>query len=77
MQYLVIIEKAENNYGAYAPDVPGCVATGNTVEETLNNYRDALRMHLEAMARDGEELPHPYSVQSAMVTVALPAPALA
>ncbi len=67
MQYLVVIEKADTNYGAYSPDVPGCIATGETIEETISLYREALRMHLAAMARDGEPLPHPYSVQAVMV----------
>jgi predicted RNase H-like HicB family nuclease len=75
MQYLVIVEKADTNYGAYAPDVPGCIATGDTIEETLANYREALRMHLEAMARDHEELPRAYSVRAVTVDVDIPVPA--
>jgi predicted RNase H-like HicB family nuclease len=72
MQYLVVIEKADDNYGAYSPDVPGCIATGATIEETIARYREALGMHLEAMARDHEELPHPYSVQAVTVDVDVP-----
>lgn len=72
MQYLVVVEKADTNYGAYAPDVPGCVATGDTIEETLASFQEALQMHLEAMVRDGEALPHPYSVASAVIEVPLP-----
>lgn len=52
-KYLVVIEKAENNYSAYSPDVPGCVATGETIEETIANIKDALEFHLEAL----EEVP--------------------
>jgi predicted RNase H-like HicB family nuclease len=69
MRYLVVIERADSNYSAYAPDVPGCVATGDTVEETVANYREALRLHLEAMAHDHEALPQPYSVRAVTVDV--------
>lgn len=57
--YLVVIEKAENNYGAYSPDVPGCVATGQTIEETLTAMKEALEFHFEGIVRDGEEIPMP------------------
>ena len=61
MRYLIIIEKGENNYGAYAPDVPGCVTVGDTVEETKRNMREALGLHLAGMLQDGEKLPEPVS----------------
>jgi predicted RNase H-like HicB family nuclease len=48
-KYLIIIEKAENNYAAFSPDVPGCVATGATVEETLAEMKSALEFHLEGL----------------------------
>lgn len=63
-KYLIVIEKGESNYSAYSPDVLGCVATGDTVEETLGNMRDALVFHLEAMAEDGDPWPVPRGVQS-------------
>ena len=50
-EYAVIIEKANNNYSAYAPDLPGCITTGPTVEETLSNMREAIEFHLEGIAR--------------------------
>lgn len=56
-KYLVIIQKAGNNYGAYSPDVLGCISTGKTIEETLQNMRDALIFHLEGMMDDNEPLP--------------------
>ena len=56
-KYLVVIEKAKNNYSAFSPDVWGCIATGNSVEETLIQIREALQMHLESMSSDGEEIP--------------------
>ncbi len=61
--YLVIIEKAPNNYGAFSPDVLGCVSSGNTVEETLAEFREALQAHIELMLESGEEIPEPRSVQ--------------
>jgi predicted RNase H-like HicB family nuclease len=56
-KYLVVIEKAENNYSAFSPDVWGCVATGNTVEETLQQMREALLIHLDTMINEGEDTP--------------------
>ena len=56
-KYLVVIERAKNNYSAFSPDVWGCIATGNSVEETLVQIREALQMHLESMSNDGEDIP--------------------
>ena len=61
MKYLVIIEKGENNYSAYVPDLPGCVTTGKTVDETLNNMREAIEGHLEVMREYGDPIPLPTS----------------
>lgn len=58
-EYLVVIEKAENNYSAYSPDLPGCVATGDTKEETLRLMREAIAMHLEALKEEGLPIPSP------------------
>jgi len=69
MQYLIVVEKADTNYSAYAPDVPGCAATGDTIEETIAHMQEALRVHLEAILRDHESLPHPYSVLAVSVEV--------
>lgn len=60
-EYLVVIEKAEKNYSAYSPDLPGCVATGDTKEETLKLMREAISMHLEALREDGHAIPPPSS----------------
>jgi len=46
--YLIVIERGKKNYGAFSPDVPGCITVGDTVEETLKNMREALEFHLEA-----------------------------
>ena len=62
MRYAVVIEKATKNYSAYLPDVPGCVAGGKTVEETLSLLREALVMHFNAMNDDGEIIPDPDSL---------------
>ena len=55
--YLVVIEKADGNYSAYSPDVPGCITTGSTVEKTLANMREALVAHLDLLAAGGDALP--------------------
>ncbi len=48
-KYLVVIEKAEHNYSAFSPDVPGCITTGDTFDDTIANMRDALEFHVEAL----------------------------
>lgn len=57
MRYAVVIEKAEGNFSAYVPDLPGCVATGATVEEVESEIRDAIVFHLEGMREDGLPVP--------------------
>lgn len=57
MNYLVIIEKVGHNYSAYLPDVPGCVATGSTRDETFENIKQALALHLKGLKEDGLPLP--------------------
>jgi predicted RNase H-like HicB family nuclease len=61
MRYAVVIEKAENNYSAYVPDLPGCVATGMSVAETETQIREAIEFHLEGMREDGIPIPPPSS----------------
>ena len=61
MRYAIVIEKAENNFSAYVPDLPGCVATGATVEETESQIREAIAFHLEGMREDGIAIPRPAS----------------
>ena len=61
MRYAVVIEKAENNYSAYVPDLPGCVATGATVEETEHLLREAIELHLIGLREDGLPIPQPIS----------------
>jgi len=59
MKYLVVIERANGNYSAYLPDLPGCVAAGDTVEEVLQLIRRAVDMHLSGMEEDGLTIPEP------------------
>jgi predicted RNase H-like HicB family nuclease len=61
MRYAVVIEKAGANYSAYVPDLPGCVATGNTVAETETSIREAIELHLSGMREDGTPVPPPSS----------------
>jgi predicted RNase H-like HicB family nuclease len=53
MRYAIVIEKAESNYSAYVPDLPGCVATGGTVAEVEREIREAIRFHIEGLEADG------------------------
>jgi predicted RNase H-like HicB family nuclease len=57
--YLVVIERGERNFSAHVPDLPGCVATGRTREETIERMREAIRLHLDGMRADGEPIPEP------------------
>lgn len=59
MRYAVVIEKAEGNYSAYVPDLPGCVATGATVEEVGREIREAIDFHLEGLRDSGRPVPEP------------------
>jgi len=61
MRYAIVIEKAENNYAAYVPDLPGCVATGRTLEETEQQIREAIEFHLRGLREDGLPIPEPSS----------------
>ncbi len=62
MRYAIVLEKAENNYSAYVPDLPGCVATGLTVEETERGIREAIEFHIAGLREDGLLIPQPASI---------------
>lgn len=62
MRYAVVIEKANDNYSAFVPDLPGCVAVGDTVEEVEREIRDAIRFHIEGLKEDGLPVPEPTSI---------------
>ena len=59
MRYEVVIETAESNFSAYVPDLPGCVATGNTVEEVATRIEDAVALHVDGLLSDGLRIPEP------------------
>lgn len=65
--YAVIVEQAGRNFSAYAPDLPGCVATGKTVAETLERMREAIRLHLQGLAEDRLALAEPRAVAAEVV----------
>jgi predicted RNase H-like HicB family nuclease len=58
-RYAVVFEKAESNWAAYVPDLPGCITTGQTLDETKRNIREAIELHLETMREVGEPIPEP------------------
>lgn len=62
VKYAVIYERAESNWAAYVPDLPGCMTTGRTLEETTANIREAIEGHLETMREFGDTIPEPASV---------------
>ena len=61
MRYAIVIERAENNYSAYVPNLPGCVATGATVKETETQIREAIEFHIAGLREDGLSVPQPSS----------------
>jgi predicted RNase H-like HicB family nuclease len=60
-RYAIVVETADGNYGAYVPDLPGCVAMGDTVEEVEAAIKEAIEMHLEGLVEDGLSIPEPSS----------------
>jgi predicted RNase H-like HicB family nuclease len=62
MKYAVVFEQAESNWAAYVPDLPGCITTGNTLEEAENNIREAIEGHLQTLREFGDAIPRPTSV---------------
>jgi predicted RNase H-like HicB family nuclease len=61
MRYAVVYEKAENNYSAYVPDLPGCITTGKTIEDTRRLIREAIEFHIDGLREDGQPVPEPTS----------------
>ena len=61
MTYLVVIERGENSFGAYVPDLPGCAVVGETREEALNLIREAVDLHLSSLREQGDPIPAPTS----------------
>ena len=58
-EYTIIIERAEGNYSAYCPDLPGCIATGSTVEKTIQRMKEAIKFHLEGLKESEIAIPEP------------------
>jgi len=61
-RYAIVVERAKSNYSAYVPDLPGCVATGITIEETEHRLRQAIVIHVQGLREDGLIVPEPSSV---------------
>ncbi len=61
MEYVVIIEQGETSFGAYVPDLPGCVAVGENREEAMDLIREAIELHIESLRENGEPIPSPHS----------------
>ncbi len=70
MRYAVVIEKAANNFSAYVPDLPGCISTGETVDEVERLIREAIEYHLEGMREDGLPIPQPTTLCEYVETTA-------
>ena len=62
MRYAILIERAETNYSAYVPDLPGCIATGSSIEAVQREMRDAIRFHIDGLKADGLPVPVPTSI---------------
>ena len=63
-KYLIVIEKSETGFSSYSPDVLGCIATGETFDQTIANMKSALEFHLQGLLDDGEALPQPRGIES-------------
>ncbi|MDZ7843053.1 MAG: type II toxin-antitoxin system HicB family antitoxin [Gammaproteobacteria bacterium] len=61
MRYAVVVEKGKSSYGAYVPDLPGCVAAGDTKEEAIRLIQEAIEFHIEGLKEEGEPVPPPSS----------------
>ncbi|MDJ0927509.1 MAG: type II toxin-antitoxin system HicB family antitoxin [Gammaproteobacteria bacterium] len=62
MKYLVVLEKSQTGYGAYVPDLPGCISVGATRDEVLSLIREAIELHIEGLREDGDPVPQPSSI---------------
>ena len=62
MRYAIVIENAGGNYSAYVPDLPGCVATGATIESVESEIREAIRLHVDGLKEDGLPVPTPTAI---------------
>ena len=72
MKYMVVIEKGPTSYGAYVPDLPGCVAAAETLEEVERLIREAMVIHIRGLREDGEQIPEPTALVMKEVDLELP-----
>lgn len=70
-EYLIVIERADHNFSAYSPDLPGCVATGQTAEETEQAMREAILWHIEGLREDGDPIPEPRAIARTVAVASL------
>ena len=61
MRYMVVVERGETSWGAHVPDLPGCIAVGDTREEVIRLIREAVELHIQGLAEDGQPIPPPSS----------------
>ena len=69
MKYLVVVEKSDNGYGAYVPDLPGCAATAKTRNEVVTLFQESIRFHIEGLKQSGGPVPMPTSQSELVVGV--------
>ena len=69
MRYAIVIEKGQENYSAYVPDLPGCVSTGSTVSEAEENIKEAISFHIDCLKEDGLPVPEPTTICEYIETV--------
>ncbi len=72
MLYTIVIERAPKNYAAYVPDLPGCVATGDTREDAIREIRQAIRHHIDSLREHGEPVPEPHCTSTVVDVAAAP-----
>lgn len=70
MQYMVVVEKGESSYGAFVPDLPGCIAVGETEQEVIELIQEAIQFHLEDLQTEGQPIPQPASKSTFIEVVA-------
>lgn len=69
-EYVVVFEWAGSNYSAYVPDLPGCISTGKTIEETEQNIKEAIELYIETLREEGQKIPEPCFQAKAIAVVA-------
>lgn len=70
MKYAIIIEEGRSNFSAYVPDLPGCISTGETLDEVKCNIKEAIEFHIEGLRKDGIEVPAPVSISESVEVAA-------